>query len=143
MKIKVAVAMTALLALIVAGIFALALMTGTQPIKDTFTEVTQSLETRIDLPLKDVTPEMIKESISSTTANIPEAGIPLRDLKIEATQEKALEAVGIDPTTFVISKEMLVCAEQTLGAKRVSDFVGGESPTVIEMGKLLPCLNAS
>ena len=143
MKIKVGLAVVALLALAAAGFFALAFVTGTQPIKDTFTEVTQSLETHINLPLKDVSPEIIKESISSTTVNIPEAGIPLRDLQVEAAQKKALEAVGIDPATFVISKEMLVCAEETLGAERVSAFVGGESPTIIEMGKLLPCLNAS
>jgi hypothetical protein len=143
MILKVGLSIAALVVFIGAGFSLLAFTGGSQFVKETFTEVTQSLENHIDVPLKEVTPEAVKESLGSTTIPIPEAGIPLRDLQIEAAQEKAIEAVGIDPATFVITKDMLVCAQETLGPERVGVIIAGESPTIVEMGKLFPCLKAN
>ncbi len=140
--LKVGLSIAALVVFIAVGFSFWAFMGGSQSVKETITEVTQSLGNHIDTPLKEVTPETIKESLGSTTIPIPETGIPLRDLQIEAAQEKAIEAVGIDPATFVITKDMLVCAQETLGAERVSVIIAGDSPTIVEMGKLFPCLKA-
>ncbi len=80
---------------------------------------------------------------SSTLEALGESGIPLKDLSLEGAQKKALEVAGIDTETFVISKDMLICAEEKLGAQRVAEFIAGEAPGVIEIGKLLPCLNTN
>ena len=78
---------------------------------------------------------------TSTAAAITDAGIPLKDLSLEGAQQKALEVAGIDTNTFVISKEMVVCAETKLGSERIAAFIAGETPSVLEVGKLIPCLS--
>ncbi len=79
--------------------------------------------------------------VSSTSA-IAEGGIPLRDVSFNDAQKKALTAAQIDIETFVISREMLGCAEDAIGTERVTALQKGESPSLIEIGKLLPCLKS-
>jgi hypothetical protein len=82
------------------------------------------------------------DTLATSTLNIPNEGLLLNNFSLEGVQKKALEASGIDTETFVISKEMLVCAEKAVGADRIAAFVAGESPTVLEIGKMSPCLKA-
>jgi hypothetical protein len=81
-------------------------------------------------------------NVSSGTLNLPEEGIVLRDVNLGDTQVNVLETAGIDTKTFVISKEMLLCAETRVGADVVETYVEGAAPTAIELAKLLPCLGA-
>ena len=83
-----------------------------------------------------------EEFASSTAAAIGDAGLPLKDLSIEGVQKKALEVAGIDTETFVITKDMLVCAEEKLGAERIAAFAAGEAPGVLEITKMIPCLGS-
>ncbi len=82
-------------------------------------------------------------SLATSTFKIPDEGLPLNTFSIEGAQKKALETAGIDAGSFVITKEMLVCAEREVGTGRVAAFAAGESPTIIEIGKMSPCLKGS
>jgi hypothetical protein len=82
----------------------------------------------------------VDTAVSTSTLKIPDEGLPLSNFSIEGAQKKALETAGIDTETFVITKDMLACAEKAVGADRVAAFVAGETPTVLEMGKMSPCL---
>jgi len=56
-------------------------------------------------------------------------------------QKALLGKLGIDPTTFVVTPEMVSCAEDALGPVRVSEIVGGGTPSPLEVVRLSPCLN--
>jgi hypothetical protein len=104
-------------------------------------EVTTGIEAKVDESINATASLATNES--TTTLDIPEQGIPLKTLSLEGAQKKAVEAVGINTETFVITKDMLQCARDTVGADRVSAFMAGEAPSVFEIAKLLPCLQAS
>ncbi len=109
-----------------------------------------SLPTNID-QLKEGVSVKVEESLlgskgqiaSSTAAAISDSGIPLKDLSIEEAQQRALEVAGIDTETFVISKEMILCAEEKLGTEKIAAFVAGETPGVLDITKMIPCLGSS
>ncbi len=78
-----------------------------------------------------------EESVESVV--VP-AGVPLRDLPLEDGHKSALEKVGVDVDTFVITPAMQVCAADKLGAERMDEIIAGATPGAIETTKLLPCI---
>ncbi|MCD5381297.1 MAG: hypothetical protein LR008_01845 [Candidatus Pacebacteria bacterium] len=80
--------------------------------------------------------------VSELEASIPDSGIPLTDLPLGDSQKSALETVGVDVDTFVITPGMISCTEEKLGAIRMSEIIAGSAPTVIETAKLFPCTSA-
>lgn len=66
-------------------------------------------------------------------------GIPLRDLNLSDGQKQAVEKVGIDVETFIITNEMIACAERKLGAERYGEILAGEEPTFLESMSLIAC----
>ncbi len=104
-----------------------------------FEEVKKGVGDSLNNPLS-ATKDKVNDSLTNGSFKIGEEGLPLKNLALGSAQKKALEAVGIDTETFIISNEMLTCAEDKLGAQRIAGFVAGEAPSVIETGKLLPCL---
>ncbi len=87
------------------------------------------------------------EDVASSTANsiknkIPDAGIPLSNIPLTEKQESVAKAVGINPDTFVITKEMYQCAAEKVGDGRVQDIMAGDSPNAIEVAKLSLCLGS-
>lgn len=82
----------------------------------------------------------IDAGLTNESFSIGEEGLPLKNLSLGNAQKKTLEAVGINTETFVITKTMLECAQAEVGSERVAAFAAGEAPSVIEIGKLLPCL---
>lgn len=82
-----------------------------------------------------------KEIVKKLSEKIPEQGIALSSLKLSDAQEKILSAANIDVNTFTITPAMLMCAGEKIGAERVAALSQGESPTLIELTKLVPCLN--
>ncbi|MEK7462420.1 MAG: hypothetical protein AAB618_02495 [Patescibacteria group bacterium] len=90
-------------------------------------------------PLTPATNETdTKDSTQSFT--IGAEGLPLKNLSLGSAEKKALQAVGIDTETFIVTEAMLECANGKVGNERVTAFVDGAVPSVIEIGKLLPCL---
>ncbi len=94
-------------------------------------------------------PESSQESTSVTeTEAVPAAphetvedGVPLRDLPLSDGQKSALDTVGIDVDTFVITPAMQACAADKLGAARMEEIIAGAAPSFFETTKLLPCLS--
>lgn len=71
---------------------------------------------------------------------VPAEGLPLRDLPISATQERVISSVGIDIETFTFTPSMLACGVEKLGAARVAEIVAGDTPSIVETARLVPCL---
>ncbi len=86
--------------------------------------------------------EVVKGKVQSTQLVIPEDGIPLSSLKLSDEQKSILSKVGVDTQTFVLTKDMLTCANEKLGKERVVAITKGSSLSVLEVTRLLPCLGA-
>lgn len=65
-----------------------------------------------------------------------------RNPLIPESQEKALEAIGIDPAKLPtkITPEMSACFDQKLGTKRTLEIKNGSTPTAAEFIKVQSCL---
>lgn len=85
---------------------------------------------------------VVKDKVQSTQLVIPEDGIPLSSLKLSDEQKSILKKVGVDTQTFVLTKDMLTCANGKLGKERVVAITKGSSLSVLEVTRLLPCLGA-
>ncbi len=83
------------------------------------------------------------KQIQETLEKIPDAGIPLASMRLNDTQKSALQKVGIDTQSFVITKGMVACSVKKLGAQRTQALIEGNSPSIIEMTTLTPCLKSS
>lgn len=61
---------------------------------------------------------------------------------IPQSQEKALEAIGIDPSKLPtkITPEMSACFDQKLGTSRTLEIKNGSTPTATEFIKVQSCL---
>lgn len=61
---------------------------------------------------------------------------------LDATQEKQLEAIGIDPAKLPteITPAMIKCFEDKLGSSRTQEIIGGAEPTPFEALKASSCL---
>jgi hypothetical protein len=65
-----------------------------------------------------------------------------RNPLIPESQEKALQAIGVDPAKLPtkITPEMNACFEQKLGATRTLEIKNGSTPTATEFIKVQSCL---
>lgn len=106
--------------LIVGGIYLRNLYGGISKFKLDPAEITQTQDTTSD-------------TTSGTTDKHP---------YLDATQEKQLEAIGIDPAKLptTITPEMINCFESKLGADRTKEIIGGSEPTPFEVLKASSCL---
>jgi len=98
-----------------------------------------------DLTTKDNVEEATAKAkqIQETIATVPDKGIPLSTLKLSETQKSTLQKVGIDTQSFVITKDMVACSAEKLGAERTQALIGGASPSLIEITTLTPCLKSA
>lgn len=104
-----------------------------------FEEIKNSLGANFNNPLASENDQQAVDSANETFL-ISEEGFPLRNLSLDSTQKKALETVGINTETFIVTKSMLECARIKVGSERVDAFISGSTPSLVEIGKLLPCL---
>ena len=106
-----------------------------------------SLDTNLlsDLATKENVEEAAAKAkqIQETVTTVPDKGIPLSTLKLSETQKSTLQKVGIDTQSFVITKDMVACSAEKLGAERTQALITGASPTLIEITTLTPCLKSS
>jgi hypothetical protein len=85
------------------------------------------------------TTEKPSEPVSPTTPVLSKP-IPLSSLPLTNTQKELLRSAGIDPETFIITPEMITCAQDRLGAARFAEIVAGDAPGPTEVFSLLRCL---
>lgn len=88
----------------------------------------------------DATPKTATTTIPKTLEKVPEAGLPLSDLPLSEKQKTVVETVGINPDSFVITKDMVACAIDKIGEERVSALIAGGTPSALETAKLVPCV---
>lgn len=75
-----------------------------------------------------------------TPAPLVRDPIPLSKLPLNDTQKKLISGLGIDYDTFMITPEMVDCAEGRLGRGRVEELIGGAAPSFSELTSLSKCL---
>lgn len=92
-------------------------------------------------PTKDIAESSESAAATSESFSIPSEGIKLSSLALGDSQRKALEAAGINIETFIITEAVISCGVGKLGDARATEIFGGATPTIIETGKLLPCLS--
>ena len=81
------------------------------------------------------TPEGAAEGAATTT------GVLVSVSQFLSPQQQALvERVGIDLSQLSVTPQMVACAQQALGEKRLMALQDGALPTFAEMGSLLGCL---
>ena len=85
-------------------------------------------------------PSMFESNETAISDTVPEEGIVVDTSTISADQKAVAEKIGIDLDTFVITAEMVSCAEQKLGSARIEEIMNGSAPTVFESVSLLGCL---
>jgi hypothetical protein len=112
-----------------------------------FFTVIQYMSTKSDrTPLPASTTTAIREVVFSTASTsknkIPDTGLPLSDISLSEKQESVAKAVGINPDTFVITKEMYQCVVDKVGDVRVGEIIAGDTPSAIEVAKLSFCLGS-
>lgn len=83
----------------------------------------------------------VKTKVTTETFAIPEGAIKLSTLTLGETQKKALQSTGINVETFVVTETMISCGVGKLGEARALEIFTGATPSLIEIGKLLPCLS--
>ncbi len=79
--------------------------------------------------------------VTENTSSAPKEPVKIPVNALSDTQKALLSKLGIDPTTFVVTPEMVTCAEDTLGSARVSEIIAGGTPSALEAVRLSPCLN--
>ena len=96
-------------------------------------------------PTEKTVEEAVAEAkqVQETLEKVPDSGIPLASMKLSDTQKSTLQKVGINTQSFVITKDMLACSVKKLGAQRTQALIGGDSPSIIEITTLTPCLKSS
>ncbi len=79
---------------------------------------------------------------TQATGLVPKVTEPIKlsTLPLSDAQKSMLGTAGIDVDTFVITPEMIACAEAALGAERFAAIVGGDAPGATEIFSLLRCL---
>lgn len=88
-------------------------------------------KTLIDNSNKNTTSESADASTEDTTT-IPSSSL-------SDGQKKMLSTMGIDPESFVVTPEMVACAEASLGSARVLEIQNGDTPSFTEGVKLAAC----
>jgi len=81
-----------------------------------------------------------REPMPSATVPILAEPLPLSALPLTDAQRSLLSSAGIDVATFMITPDMVVCAQSALGNERFAEIVAGDAPGVIEIYSLLRCL---
>jgi hypothetical protein len=103
--------------------------------------VSEQVKSFIDTaPTPNEVSSEVKTTIKSEDFAIPVGGIKLSTLALGESQKKALQTAGINIDTFVITETMISCGVGKLGEARASEIFAGATPSLLEIGKLLPCL---
>lgn len=100
-------------------------------------EITGGLEESVQ---ETATTDSASDGALVSDTSIPPTSIALSSLPLSSTQKSLLSTAGIDYDTFIITPDMIVCAEEKLGRERFSAVVGGDSPSTLETMSLLGCL---
>lgn len=112
--------------------------------QDTLYKKEESLDARKNIPESGSQKENSTSTSTSATKNTPEttikAPIAIPTSQLTDSQKALLSTLGVDVNSFVVTPEMVACAENALGASRVAAIVAGSKPTAVEILKVAPCI---
>lgn len=82
-----------------------------------------------------------REEKPETTVTKTESAPPtvIETETLSETQQTMLKSMGYTKDTVTITKEMITCAEDAVGAARLKEIMDGAAPGPMESLKLLPC----
>ncbi len=79
---------------------------------------------------------------------VPDSEMPTNEEVIEIhtadlteSQQKTLQAFGLEGDSFLITEDMITCAKDAVGEERYEEILNGAAPSPLESMKLLPCMN--
>jgi hypothetical protein len=93
-------------------------------------------------PIVDALTGNAKDITTEVVGGIEEKAMEDKHPNLNATQERALEVVGIDPAKVptTITPEQEACFTEKLGAERVEEIKAGASPGTAEIFKARACV---
>ncbi len=101
----------------------------------------QKLDTEVGGVVVDEVKNNVPEEVIKVAEPvvIPKEPVTVKTAELSDTQQNILKTFGFEGESFTVTPSMIVCAEEVLGSARLSEVLGGSSPTTIESMKLLPC----
>ncbi len=79
------------------------------------------------------------DSKQDTLEGAGEGGTTIDSSNMTDGQRNLMNALGLDPNNVTITSEMIVCAEEKLGASRVEEIKNGATPSFTEGASLVTC----
>ena len=79
--------------------------------------------------------------VSSVEASLEEE-VTIPESRLSEGQQNVLESIGVDTANFTITPGQVACAEERLPPERIAAILAGDTPTMIEIARLSPCLIA-
>jgi hypothetical protein len=88
--------------------------------------------------------EEIDETVPAEPADVADTlsskePITISTDSLSPSQKKMLESFGYTNQEFTITPQMIACAEDAVGQKRLAEITEGGAPSPIEALKLVPC----
>lgn len=94
------------------------------------------------LGIREPTPTSADEIVSTTEDAISTSTLEDKNPLLNPTQENALEAIGVDPSSLpsTITPEMEACFIDVLGMERVEEIKAGDLPSALEFLQARECI---
>lgn len=100
--------------------------------------ILQTLHTQVEVGVPEEDVPRIEEVNTEESVTLPPPVVIEKESLSEAQQD-TLSGLGLDGDTITITGEMIQCAYSALGESRVVEILKGDSPSPLEVMKLLPC----
>lgn len=84
------------------------------------------------------TPATIEPEASTIIEAIPEE-ITVDTSTLGESEQRLLQMIGVDSDEVTITREMIECAEEKIGAERLTEIVAGQAPSFQEGLSLFNC----
>lgn len=82
-----------------------------------------------------------QQTFNGSVANtVPAEGVALPPDALSVQQKAIAESLGINVDSFVLTPQMVECAEEKLGTTRIEEIMAGDAPSILESARLAPCL---
>lgn len=101
----------------------------------------QTLSVKAGTTAIEVSETIIPVDSSSSTLRTPAMIEPvtIETTKLPESQQEVLKSFGYGSETITITSDMVSCAEDSIGKKRLEEILNGGAPTPLESIKLIPC----
>src|SRR6056297_250524 len=88
-------------------------------------QIDTSSETASTSPAERAEPAPVAESTSTPPTSEPSQPTTISTAELTEGQQRLLRFLGVDETELVITPEMQACAEEAVGAERLTEIING------------------